>query len=675
MREKTGDAVRTNFAAHMYSYPFAKLARHPRMVEPVKQLFGEDVYMHQFKINGKAAFDGDVWQWHQDYGTWRTDDLMPEARAMNVAIFLDDVNEFNGPLMFIPGSHKLGVLDAEHDTTTTSYPLWTVINHDTIAQAGRARRRQAGIVAPKGPAGSMILFHGCLVHASTSNLSPWNRVSVYLSLCAVSNHIRRFKRPGYIAHRDFTPIQCLPDDCLLKHYDVPLPWKDGTPPTTQLELKAAADESLRQAPATRRRGQAAAHRPDRRGQVRRDVPRAGAETPGVHLVGIADLSPDARANLRARRLDDRALRRGSLDEALKEKRHPRRRRLAGAGRASRRSTSSSRRPATRPPRSSMPAAFANGKHVVMVTVEADAFCGPLLARKAAEAGVVYSLAYGDQPALICDLVDWARACGFPVVAAGRGHKWLPHFAQSTPETVWGYYGLTPEQAKRGGLNPKMFNSFLDGSKPAIETTAVCNATGLTPAPGGLLYPAGEHRRHPLADAAAKRGRRAASQGQVEVDLLARDRRQPSLRHPLGRVGGVRRRDRVHQALLRGVRREDRSIGPLRVHVQALAPDRPGGRHLGRLRRPARRADRLRDRVARRRRRHRQEGPEGRRSARRRRRLHGRGAADAGCGFLAPGRLPLGLAHGWKVLRPGGGGGGCVWRRGIDHRSAQQRLRQ
>jgi ectoine hydroxylase len=150
---------------------------------------------------------------------------------MNVAIFLDEVNEFNGPLMFIPGSHKLGVLDAQHDTATTSYPLW-VINHDTIAKLVE----RGGIVAPKGPAGSMIFFHGCLVHASTSNLSPWNRVSVYLSLCAVSNHIRRFKRPGYIAHRDFTPIECLPDDCLLKNYDVPLPWKNGTPND---ELKAA----------------------------------------------------------------------------------------------------------------------------------------------------------------------------------------------------------------------------------------------------------------------------------------------------------------------------------------------------------------------------------------------------------------------------------------------------
>jgi len=224
VREKDGEAVRTNFAAHMYSYPFAKLARHPRMVMPVMQLFDEPLYMHQFKINGKMAFDGDVWQWHQDYGTWKNDDDMPAPRAMNVAIFLDEVNEFNGPLMFIPGSHTLGVIDAAHDTSTTSYPLWT-ISHDTIRQLVN----RGGIVAPKGPPGSMILFHSCLVHASTSNLSPWNRVSVYLSLCAVSNHIRRFKRPEYIAHRDFTPIECLPDDCLLRDYPVPLPWKDGTP--------------------------------------------------------------------------------------------------------------------------------------------------------------------------------------------------------------------------------------------------------------------------------------------------------------------------------------------------------------------------------------------------------------------------------------------------------------
>ncbi len=229
VREKGKDAVRTNFAAHMYSEPFAKLARHPRMIEPVQDLFGEKLYMHQFKINGKMAFEGDVWQWHQDYGTWLNDDMMPTERAMNVAIFLDDVNEYNGPLMFIPGSHKKGVVDAKHDLTTTSYPLWTVDNKLIAQLVERAGGKQGGIVSPKGPAGSMILFHSCLVHSSSANLSPFNRVSVYLSLCAVSNHIRRHKRPEYIAHRDFTPIDCLPDDCLLKDYPVDLPWKDGVP--------------------------------------------------------------------------------------------------------------------------------------------------------------------------------------------------------------------------------------------------------------------------------------------------------------------------------------------------------------------------------------------------------------------------------------------------------------
>ena len=136
--------------------------------------------MHQFKINGKVAFDGDVWQWHQDYGTWLNDDQMPAERAMNVAIFLDDVNEFNGPLMFIPGSHKRGVVDAKHDLTTTSYPLWTVDNDADRASWSSAAGGNATAAASsrrKGPAGSMILFHGCLVHASGSNLSPCNRVS------------------------------------------------------------------------------------------------------------------------------------------------------------------------------------------------------------------------------------------------------------------------------------------------------------------------------------------------------------------------------------------------------------------------------------------------------------------------------------------------------------------
>ena len=228
------------------------------------------------------------------------------------------------------------------------------------------------------------------------------------------------------------------------------------------------------------------------------------KTPGVDLVGIADLAPaNARENLKRVGWDPNRIP-PITEDWLKLVSDPRVEIVIEA---------------TGNPMAAVEhalAAFENRKHVVMVTVEADAFCGPLLAKRAREAGVVYSLAYGDQPALICDLVDWARAAGFPVVAAGRGHKWLPHFAQSTPETVWGHYGLTPEQAKIGGLNPKMFNSFLDGSKPAIETTAVCNATGLTPAPQGLIYPPGSIDEIPALMRPKEEGGVLHHKGQVEV---------------------------------------------------------------------------------------------------------------------------------------------------------------
>ena len=134
------------------------------------------------------------------------------------------------------------------------------------------------------------------------------------------------------------------------------------------------------------------------------------------------------------------------------------------------------------------AAIAHRRHVIMVCVEADALAGPLLAKRAEQAGVVYSLAYGDQPAIICELVDWARTCGFPVVCAGKGTRYHPSFHDSTPETVWQHFGWTEETAKKAGANPKMFNSFIDGTKSGIEMTAVCNATGLVPPPDGLGFP-------------------------------------------------------------------------------------------------------------------------------------------------------------------------------------------
>ncbi len=240
-------------------------------------------------------------------------------------------------------------------------------------------------------------------------------------------------------------------------------------------------------------------------------------TPGVHVVAIADLLPEgARARLAQVGWAPERSQAANLDEALAQ--------------GSTWVTDDWRRLVEAPaidiiiectgnPVAAVDhilAALAQGKHVVNVTVEADAFCGPLLAQRAAQAGRVYSLAFGDQPALICDLVDWARTCGFPVVAAGRGHKWLPHFSASTPETVWAYYGLTPEQARRGGLNPKMFNSFLDGSKPAIESAAVANATGLGVPSDGLRYPPASIRDIPFVCRPIEEGGVLERKGMVEV---------------------------------------------------------------------------------------------------------------------------------------------------------------
>ena len=249
--------------------------------------------------------------------------------------------------------------------------------------------------------------------------------------------------------------------------------------------------------------------------------------PGTQLVAIADLSPQAaRRNLERVGWQAERMSAASIDEAVK----------TGATHVGDDWRALVSHPAidvvvecTGHPIAAVEhclAAFDHGKHVVNVTVEADAFCGPLLAKKAAQAGVVYSLAFGDQPALICDLVDWARCCGFPVVAAGRGHKWLPHFCESTPETVWGYYGLTPEQAERGGLNPKMFNSFLDGSKPSIESTAVSNATGLAVPSDGLLYPPASVEDIPFVTRPKSEGGVLERKGMVEViSSLEADRRK------------------------------------------------------------------------------------------------------------------------------------------------------
>src|SRR5215217_3061407 len=216
-REKSG-APRTAFAGHTFSEVFRLLAHHPRLVKPLQQYFGEDVYVHQFKLNAKAAFEGEVWQWHQDYGTWARDDGMPQPRAMNIAVFLDEVMPINGPLLLIPGSHREGVFEAGHDTLTTSYPLWT-LDKDTVTKLCRNAETAhgTGIVAPTGKPGSVLMFHGNLVHASPPNITPYPRKIVYVTFCACSNHITKFTREAWIAHRDFTPIQPVGDDALAEY--------------------------------------------------------------------------------------------------------------------------------------------------------------------------------------------------------------------------------------------------------------------------------------------------------------------------------------------------------------------------------------------------------------------------------------------------------------------------
>ena len=206
-RESSGVA-RTAFAAHRYHEAFRRLGCHPRLIGPVMQVLDGPVYMHQYKVNAKAAFDGEIWQWHQDYGTWKRDDEMPEPRAMNIAVFVDDVTAANGPLLFIPGSHRHGVVEAGHDLETTSYPLWT-LSREKVAELAE----RGGCAAPTGPGGSLLLFSSLMVHASPPNISPFGRTIVYLSLCHVENHIRRFRRAEWIAHRDFAPIEPLADDC------------------------------------------------------------------------------------------------------------------------------------------------------------------------------------------------------------------------------------------------------------------------------------------------------------------------------------------------------------------------------------------------------------------------------------------------------------------------------
>ena len=209
-RERESDAVRTAMGLHLRSEVYARVARHPRLVEPAMQILGDDLYVQQVKVNGKEAFSGDVWQWHYDFATHHSEDGVPEPLALNLHIFLDDVNEFNGPLVFIRGSHRRGPAPATLDTETTSYPLW-VVDNDTVAEL----IVEGGLVAAKGPPGTALIFGDTLVHGSSINMSPWPRMIFSLILNPVTNALTRDQRPDYQHHRDLSPVVPLTDDCLL----------------------------------------------------------------------------------------------------------------------------------------------------------------------------------------------------------------------------------------------------------------------------------------------------------------------------------------------------------------------------------------------------------------------------------------------------------------------------
>jgi ectoine hydroxylase len=209
-REKKTNVVRTAWALHERDEIFARLARHPRFVEPAQQIAGPNLYNMQSKINVKEAFTGEVWQWHQDFPTHHADDGVPRPEALNLHVFLDDVSEFNGPLHFIKGSQRFGPSASVFDTVTTSHPIWA-IPPDVISDMVS----HGELVAAKGKAGTAMIFGECIAHCSPPNLSPMTRAIFSLILNPIANCYTKTDRPDYIHHRDLTPVRALHDGCLL----------------------------------------------------------------------------------------------------------------------------------------------------------------------------------------------------------------------------------------------------------------------------------------------------------------------------------------------------------------------------------------------------------------------------------------------------------------------------
>jgi ectoine hydroxylase len=211
VRERTNDAVRLIYGAHRFDEVFRRLVHHPRWIEPARQLLGGDIYLHQLRINPKAAFDGQGWWWHQDYATWRFEDGMPSPRALMIGVFLDDMTAANGPLMVIPGSQRHGhIEDTSPDQDATGYTVMD-LPKTLIAQLVR----DGGIEAVTGPAGTVLFMHCNLVHGSVGNITPFERTIAYLNVASCENRTTKHDRAPWFCNRDFSPLQTLGDDCLL----------------------------------------------------------------------------------------------------------------------------------------------------------------------------------------------------------------------------------------------------------------------------------------------------------------------------------------------------------------------------------------------------------------------------------------------------------------------------
>ncbi len=199
--EKDSQTVRSLMNIHTYSKAADKLIRNQSIIDPVKQILDSDVYVFQCILNLKRAFAGDIWQWHQDYSTYLIDDGMPANRLVNVLIFMNEVNEFNGPLMLVPGSHRGEAIMNNVDDTTTPYPI-RALNNRQVASAIEVN----GVVAPKGPAGSVIFANANIIHGSASNMSPWDRALISLTLNSVENKHRGSVRPDWVVMNNFSPV-------------------------------------------------------------------------------------------------------------------------------------------------------------------------------------------------------------------------------------------------------------------------------------------------------------------------------------------------------------------------------------------------------------------------------------------------------------------------------------